>query len=204
MSVPAPRIDDARIYAHCMDEVKERLALIQRLIRENPLGGNPTFTTELIFVQFRKVLELIALGSLSAHKDEYAKVHKNFTEHWKADKMLGVVEKLNPAFWPMAVEEVNPPSGGLRHLTPVADGFMTRDEFVRLHNACAEVLHSRNPFSQRDPVIDIGYTIEQWIARIQRLLKFHAITLVDGGRWLIVMSDTRETHVYPAGQVAKP
>ena len=62
---------------------------------------------------------------------------------------------------------------------------MTPDEFVTLYDSCAAVLHIRNPFQQGDPTIRIGYSVDQWVGRIQRLLSWHLMHMTDGGVWVV-------------------
>jgi hypothetical protein len=70
---------------------------------------------------------------------------------------------------------------------------MTRAEFEQLYDSCAEILHMRNPFSPKDPVTQIGYSVDEWVARIERLLTWHSVQLLDGSRWM--------AHVPPEGDV---
>ena len=63
---------DTEIYAQCMQKVKQRIGVVRLLSKDDPLGpSNSMLTAELTFVQFRKVLELIAFSSLSANKEKY-------------------------------------------------------------------------------------------------------------------------------------
>jgi hypothetical protein len=59
------------------------------------------------------------------------------------------VEKLNPDFYPAPMLRTVELRDGLKNLTPMTDGFMTRVEFVRLYDVCGELLHARNPFSTK-------------------------------------------------------
>ena len=68
---------------------------------------------------------------------------------------------------------------GRKHFDRVEDGYLTKDDFVLLYDKCAEVLHSRNPYSPEDPTIDIHYKVEEWLIRIKKLLSWHFVHLVD-------------------------
>ena len=48
------------------------------------------------------------------------------------------------------------------------DGYLTRDDFAFLYDACSAVLHSRNPFSARTAV-KINYDFPVWVERIRSL-----------------------------------
>jgi hypothetical protein len=99
--------------------------------------------------------------------------------------MLRDVEKLNPDFYPQPVELRSAEAGRARFVNR-ADGYLTRSDFKRLYDVAGDVLHMRNPFSQREPVTKIDYTFLQYAMRIQRLVSRHTIRLVDGKTWWIV------------------
>lgn len=40
-------------------------------------------------------------------------------------------------------------------------------ELVDLYNISARILHSRNPFSTADATHQIGYTVDEWLARLE-------------------------------------
>jgi hypothetical protein len=174
-------------YCNCMEEVKHRVGLVRSLLSGLVSMGYPAFDTETVFLQFRKILELVAFASLTANKDVYSAAYEKFATHWNAERMLRDLEKVNPDFYPIASEPYILTSDGVKHFPRAADGFMTKEEFVTLYNTCGKLLHARNPFSPEDPVVQIGYNVEQWVSRIQKLLAVHVITLVNGDRWVIVI-----------------
>jgi len=65
-------MDDTNIYIRCMTKVKQRIGVVRWLVTEGPLGSDKSMlTTELVFVQFRKILELIAYSTPCANKAMY-------------------------------------------------------------------------------------------------------------------------------------
>ena len=59
-----------------------------------------------------------------------------------------------------------------------------------LHDKCSQVIHSRNPFSESEPKIDVVRSAAEWVGRIQQLLKLHLIPLADTpGVWVISMRE---------------
>lgn len=153
---------------------------------------------ELIFVQFRKALELIAFATLTANREKYSATYENFRSHWKAKLMLEAVEKINPDFFPLAL---GPPTRvGDKHVQFMnpPDDALTKEDFARLYDTCSELLHSRNPFSTKDQVTDIGYSVDEWVARFQRLLSWHSVQLLDGTRWMVQIPASGAVRVFPA------
>ncbi len=107
--------------------------------------------------------------------------------------------KINPDFYPVPLQTPTPRvESGLYFPGFVTEGFLTKEDFVMLYQASSEVLHTRNPFSPKDPVIQIGYAVDEWVMRIQKLLTWHLVHLVDGGKWFVTIPSEGAVHVYPA------
>jgi hypothetical protein len=187
-----------------MGEIRHRLSLVQTIVDGAITTGYETFDAELVFLQLRKSLELIAFSSLVANKDKYSVVHANFEHHWRAKQMLKAVEQLNPDFYPVPLSEPELLSNGVKHIEPIPDGFLTKDEFAFLYDKCAEVLHAPNPFMTKDPVIRTKYSVTQWVSRIQGLLRFHLIHLVDDTKWIVQIPDEGSVSLWPAVPGEKP
>jgi hypothetical protein len=75
--------------------------------------------------------------------------------------------------------------------------YINNEELVRLYDICGRILHSRNPFSTEDPTHQIGYTVDEWLTRIEGLLRWDYITVTTGSRWLAEMPPVGGVHVYP-------
>jgi hypothetical protein len=174
---------DELIYANSMAQIRFRINFIKKMMRGECQITEEDQFSEIIFVQFRKVLELIAFASLSANKEKYSEVHFNFAKHWKAKAMLAEMATMNPNFYP---SPVRPDATNLGHkFIEVTDGFLTQDDFVCLYQHSSEVLHVRNPYREGDNIIDIKLSLTEWVSRIQRLLSCHVIGLLNGDIWLI-------------------
>src|SRR5690349_16787754 len=100
----SPRESDNVVYANCMEKVRQRVNAVRWLVMTaRALQVDHFLITEGVFVQFRKILELIAFASLSAHRELYSQAYANYHMHWRAKDMLNAVEKLNPNFYPVAL-----------------------------------------------------------------------------------------------------
>jgi hypothetical protein len=176
---------DIEIYCGYMAGVRTRIGIVQAVLAGTITTGIEGCNTELVFLQFRKTLELMAFASLAAHKAEYSAVHANFAKHWRAKAMLAALEKVNPDFYPVALDPFEVLPSGVKHFPRPTDGFLTKADFISLYDASSEVLHSRNPFTEKDPTIAIGYGLPEWVARIQRLLGLHMVQLLTGDIWVV-------------------
>ena len=191
-----PDSEASSLYANSMSRIRQRLTLVQQVLDREIELGSDAFDAELVYLQFRKVLEEIAYSSLAANKAEYSALHANFAKHWKAEKILQVLEGLNTDFYPQPLEA--PTSAlGLHHFDILTNDYLTREEFALLYDASSQVLHTRNPYSQEDPVIQAKYSGNQWVSRIQRLLSWHSVRLLSGEVLIANIPPNGAVHVYP-------
>jgi hypothetical protein len=191
-------VTDPQVYCDSMVRIRHRINVVQTIMSGGAKIGHGDQTAELIFVQFRKTLEEIAFATLPANKEKYAEVHANFSKHWRAKDMLVVMDKVNPNFYPVPLQAPIEIAPGQKHFEPLTDGFVTRDDFVLLYDCSSEALHTRNPYKEGDPTINIKYTVQEWIARFQRLLSWHYATLLNGDVWVVNIPCEGDVHVYPA------
>lgn len=190
---------DAQIYCDGMARIRHRINVVQAILSGGIKIGHADQTAEMIFVQFRKALEEIAFASLSANKQKYSEVHANFSKHWRAKDMLEVMDTVNPNFYPIPLPAPIEIAPGHKHFSePLTDGFLTRDDFIFLYKCSSEALHTRNPYREGDPTINIKYTVAEWVARFQRLLSWHCATLLNEDRWFVNVPQEGNVHVYPA------
>jgi hypothetical protein len=189
---------DIQIYCDYMADVRNRIGVVQGVLAGRITTGAEAYNIELIFLQLRKTLELIAFGSLCANKTAYSAAHKNFASHWKAKAMLEALAKVNPDFYPVPLDPPQELAPGRKHFPRPADGFMTQDEFERLYDAASDVLHTRNPFTEKDSVIQIGYSVPEWVARIQKLLGWHVMHLAGGDKWIVNIPAEGNVNAWPA------
>jgi hypothetical protein len=188
---------EMRVYVNCMVDVRARIGAIRWAVATAVTFEKDHFIpTETVFINLRKILELIAFSSLTANKDKYAAAKANFASHWRANKILEAVEGLNPNFYPVPFSEPELLPSGVKHITPLQDGYLTKDDFAKLYDLTADVLHVWNPFSERERKIQMPYAVDECVARIQRLLRLHFVQLADSEtRWLVDIPGTGDVRV---------
>ena len=177
-----------------MAEVKLRTRVVYALMDGKLHVGFKATTIEVIYLQFRKMLELIAIGSLVANKDVYSKAHESFIKHKRADYIIKDIERLNSNFYPQPI--IQKPSGvsgvKMEWLERPQD-YLTKDDLIKLYGKCGIILHSENPYGSQ---IDYGYyesKMQYWGSRIMNLLNAHYIRLVnDPNLYLIQMGSKDE------------
>lgn len=67
--------EQTRLYVNCMEEIRDRISLVESVGQHRLMTGFEACDQELVFLQFRKVLELVAFASLTANKEKYALAH---------------------------------------------------------------------------------------------------------------------------------
>jgi hypothetical protein len=185
---------DIQKYCNLMDEVKRRTLVM------NAFGNRMTTTPfgatniECVYLQLRKILELIALGSLVANKVAFSKVYSEFSKYWNAQYLLRDIERINPEFYPKPIIEKPGTKPGVKSdLELKVTGFLTKEDFLKLYEKCGKIMHAGNPYGTQ---VDYSYyekSIQDWLTKITGLLSSHLIKLVnDPNLYLIHMKDGKD------------
>lgn len=190
-------MDDFDLYCNLMDEVKKRTTVIQGFLDGKINAIYPATTIESAALQLRKIMELIALGSLVVNKEEYANNYEKFAHHYHAEKILRDIEKINPGFYPKPIKEVPSKRAGVKmDITNVGNGFLTRNDFVSTYNALGEILHAKNPFALQTDYARFEDLIKEAIGKTIVLLKTHEVQLLNGNLLLVHMEEARDKRVH--------
>lgn len=169
---------DITKYVDLMEEVKRRIVVVNALLAEKPGLPYPATTVESLFLQLRKVLELIALGSLVANREEYSKVYAEFSKSWNARLLLRDLERVNPDFYPRALLATPGQTPEVKvHFVDEPDA-LTKDDFLKLYEKSGAILHAGNPFGSQ---VDYNYYVTSapaWRDKVVALLNTHMFHLV--------------------------
>src|SRR5262245_50732639 len=176
---------DKIAYCNCMEQVKRRLELTRVVTTGRLRSGDEGADAEFACLQVRRALELTAFATLAANRDRYSQIRADVENEWRAKRILERLEKVHPTFYPVPVipKRLGP---GRWHFDERPDGYLTRDEFVELYDKCSEVLHEWNPFRPGARLVDFRLSIAEWSERIERLLEFHHVRLIDQAEVLLV------------------
>jgi hypothetical protein len=177
---------DKSAYCACLEALKPRLQVVRALVARSLTTGNESFDGEIACLQLRKALEFIAFATLAANRDRYAEAHRGLTGEWKASRILDRLEQMNRDFYPVPLVVQGRQPDGTWNFAPLTDGYLTKDDFTFLYDRCSDAIHTWNPFRPGPRVIDLNRNFAEWVARIERLLDFHYIRLVDQSELLVV------------------
>ncbi len=176
---------DKIAYCNCMEQIKRRLRLIRVVTSGAVQTGDEGADAEFACLQIRKTLELLAFAALSANRERYLQVRADVGNEWRAKRILDRLRHLAPDFYPKPVVPVSL-GPGRWHFDKVADGFLTEEEFVFLYDKCGDAIHERNPFRAGPRLIDLERSVAEWASRIEHLLTFHYVRLVNQDDLLLV------------------
>lgn len=185
-------------YALVMREIKRRMEVVDFFLsRKGHALYQPT-TIESLCLQFRKILELIAMASLVANKKEYARVHKDFQRHWNAELLLRDLERVNPKFYPNPIKEIPSNKPGVKtENEDLKEGFLNKKDFIKVYKKCGAMLHADNPLGCQSSYKYYENAFPEWRAKIVALLNCHTVRLVGfDGFWLIHMKEDADDEVH--------
>lgn len=178
---------DIKKYQNNLYDIKKRTEVISEHL--SGIRNTKYLITEVEFLclQFRKILELVALSSLVANKDEYSKHHEKFAKHYNARLILQDLERINPDFYPKPTKQIVKEINGQKFfdLQPVTEGFLTKEEFLSVYEKCGGMLHADNPYGQKKDIEKLRTDFPSWLTKIIKLLNHHNITLVDNETMVI-------------------
>ena len=178
-------------YADVMNEIKRRTKVIYSFLNGERNAMYNVVNAELMCLQIRKILELIALGSLVANQRIFLKKIQTLQKMWNAKYILNDIEKLNPDFYPKPIHEKPSKQNGVKNdLIDIKEGYLTKKDFVEIYDKCGRILHAENPLGNG---IDYKYyekNIPIWMNKIKKLLNSHTIKLLnDKNMYLVHMQE---------------
>jgi hypothetical protein len=173
------------LYIKQLKEIKHRTSAIGLIAEGRFSTPYPATNIEFVYLQYRKILELIALSSLVANKDEYEKVEREFAKEWNAKKILKKLKTINPDFYPRPTRQIkDPKKSGHFTLESIESGYLTQDDFVELYNLSSTLIHATNPFAPEPDLEAYKSRMPGWFGKITTLLNHHTIILY-GGKHMI-------------------
>ncbi len=172
---------DADIMRYCdlMEEIKRRMNVLDFFARSERSAMYTPTTVESACLQLRKILELIAFGSLVANEEAYSAVYSDFAKHWNAGELLKALAKVNPKFYPEPIVPGAPSDRpGIRNIRKRDGDYLNEKEFVQAYGRCGGIMHAANPYGEGIDYEGYKQGLPTWRNRILNLLSAHRIWLV--------------------------
>ncbi len=190
-----------------MEEIKRRTNVIDFFASQQGHALYQATTIESICLQLRKILELIAMGSLVANKAEYSKAYADFSKHWNAEYLMKDIARVNPNFYPEPIIEKPSQQEGVKSDWEKREGdFLTKEDFIKVYKKCGAIMHAGNPYGSHVDYSWYEKNFPLWRQQIINLLNAHTIRLVnDPHLYLVHMQEERDERVHhyifaPGGQ----
>ncbi|MDP3515794.1 MAG: hypothetical protein Q8S94_01390 [Pseudohongiella sp.] len=173
-------MDDADKYRALLIEIKRRTSVADAFISQKINALYEATTVESACLQVRKILELIAFGSLIANKKVFKAQHEKFSKYWNAETMIRDMERINPNFYPKPILQKPSNKLGIKmEWLERPNDYLTKDKFVKVYKKCGAVLHAENPYGSKINYDYYGENLIKWRNEIVNLLDAHSIRLLD-------------------------
>jgi len=194
MTKQGPNIN---LYCNVMEEIKRRISVVWSFLDGKSSTTYKATTVESTCLQVRKILELIALASVVANKAEFAAQNEKFAKLWNAKMILNDLERLNPQFYPRPIKEVPSVRPGVKNdIQDLTEGFLTKDDFLKVYEKCGAIMHSDNPYGRKTDYWYYDTSIPEWVEKIRVLLNAHAIHLMNDEKlYLVHMQEAKDNKV---------
>ena len=170
-----------RSYLKLMHEIVARLDLVSHACNGR-LNLTPPFAFEYCYLQYRRICELLALGSLQLHGDLPGTRSGSALKEWNAERIMALLQWKHPHAFPQSVVQTKL-DGGWSYAANAKPNAMTFSEFKSLYHKCGVVLHRgtiRSIEAER-PLGKSDYDqLIEWSHKIVDLLNQHFIAKSDG------------------------
>lgn len=195
-------------YARRMQDIVRRTEAINRIKRIES-GVAWIVVTEIVYLQLRHTLELLATALLTVNKQAIAQLEEPGVRSWHALDILRAIAEVNDKFYPVPTMDGPRDKHGVIQIVEKEGDFLTREKFVTLYDACGQVLHTRNPFARRSVVRletkedceRLLKAADRWQSRIVRLLTHHTFK-VKGDDTLYIAHTVGEERIFRVTEFA--
>ena len=182
-----------KTYLGLMEEAKFRFFVINNTY-QNEQKFPPAIVSEICYLQFRLLCEIIALGCLLVHGD--IPHPKALQKAYNPSKIMKHLEKLNPHFYPQPIKHTM--KDNKHELAAIPDiPHLSKRDLMKLWNKSGDLLH-RAPLTKlsKPPPTDIKKfsDIFEWSGKLTGLLNSHWITLIENQRGMVVSLMSEETN----------
>ena len=181
-------------YKKCMEEIKRRQRAIDDVLQGQRTTSFKYTNIEFVALQFRKIFELIVLATLASHEHLFEGLIRKFSKEWQVTKIVAIVRKKNPNFYPKPIDRVPTEKPGMKdEWVDVSDGFLTISELIDAHGRIGNLMHANNPYKEETLLDEIEKQFPIWRKKVIRLLNNHLVKFPDDKTVLYVGMQSVET-----------
>ncbi|KQY80846.1 hypothetical protein [Pelomonas sp. Root1444] len=172
-----PSIQPHERYRVAMVEIKQRLRAIDRVLgAKKPRTLTADLDNEFMWLQVRKIVELVAFGGVMADEGRYAtlraeaKDNPNYRRDWKVGQILRRLAEITPHYLPRPLGDMLLLKDGTKHFEAGKEK-EALERFVEIYEVAGEFLHAPNPFDE-EGVERRRLLIEQSRVRLETEVKY--------------------------------
>ena len=140
------------LYRNTMIEVKRRFRAVDRVLgAKKPRTLNSEFDNEFMWLQLRKIIELVTFGGIMADESRYAALqaqlkHQDYRLDSKVNKILPKLAEITPHYLPIPIGERTTSADGVFQFQQGA-AEQTLQRFLDIFNTAGLYLHVPNPLA---------------------------------------------------------
>ncbi|MCY3542123.1 MAG: hypothetical protein OXH31_09510 [Gammaproteobacteria bacterium] len=202
------RVSDQQIqeYLSRMQQVVRRTSAIDHFLDFSAVGLPHIVVIEVIFLQLRHILELIATALLVLNPDALTEMRNQRRRKWHALDILKTIETINPTFYPKPTKKASKGADGVIPFVELKGGFLSLERFTTLYRRCGQILHTEDPFSTKPRVHlktrqdfkRIIGQVRKYQSQIIRLLTHHVFVTKDEETMYVAQSVGPDHEFYVA------
>lgn len=170
------------LYLRNMTKIKWRYKAITDIMTRKSRTTYQATNIEFCVLQFRKILELIALSSLVSDADVYRAQLGKLEKMWNARNILRDIERIHPHFYPQPISVTKHDNSDDEFINKTAP-YLTKEKFEAIYARCGKYLHEFSPFKSEAEIEHAYKEVEkdfpEWSNLIVQLLSTHVVHLYD-------------------------
>jgi hypothetical protein len=174
-------------YLPLMHELATRIELVASAL-DGRLGLSIPYAREYVYLQFRHICELIALGCLRLHGDLPEAQSSSAQKEWHAEKIMRLLQRRHPHCFPQSVIREKTETGWTIRANAKPNA-LTFEEFRRLYALCGESLHrgTIRSIQSSAPLDDSDLqALIRWQVKIVDLMNVHLVGRSSGTGFFLI------------------
>ena len=162
-------------YLEQLREVKQRGNVFQAFSRGSANAIYEEATVEVATLQLRKILELLAFAFVLATGEKAIPAYVNFVKYKNVKEFFSQLQKINKDYYLQPVIQKQNEQGEMQWIYPVADEYLTPEDFDILFEHCDRVLEPRRVGALPMSLEQCKTANLRWHDKIVRLLNAHLV-----------------------------
>lgn len=201
-------------YSSYMEEVKRRTAVITRLRDMHKNGQSMTGYMEtdidLVYLQLRKMIELVLFACVVANKAAGVKLNKTLRKGWELKKIKAELERFNSDFFPSPKVEGEARPDGVRTVDNLKQSerpYLTEGELFHTYGITGNYSHAKREYQYGDAEEKLKILLRgfEFTMKLVALLNHHWVQVSPKSHFAVVMQGRKDgsAHVSHMEQIEK-